>query len=113
MKPNSTNQNGKKVEDGAAFKQACLASCQKILARIVSAKETIFNESFEVLKTHERLLRLALNEAEAAARQTMYPHLVFPTLAMEEVQAVIAWNTRLESLRRANVNLGRPALSEH
>jgi len=33
----------------------------------------------------------ALNEAEAAAWQTMFPHLVFPALATEKVQAAIAW----------------------
>jgi len=112
MKSNHTEQNGKHTESGTTFKGTCLASCQKILARIASTKEAIFNESFEVLKTHERLLRLALNEAEAAARQTMYPHLIFPTLAREKVQAVITWNARVQSLQRTNVNVGRPALAE-
>lgn len=74
-----------------------------------SAKEVIFTESFKTLKTQERLLRLALNEAEAVAWQTMYPHLFFPVLATEKVQAVIAWNTKLQSLRRTNVNFGPPA----
>jgi hypothetical protein len=92
MKSNNTEQNRKNAEGGTTFKNACLASCQKILARIAGAKEAIFHESFAALKTHEHLLRLALNEAEAAARQTMYPHLVFPALAMEKVQAVIAWD---------------------
>ena len=113
MKSNKTEQNRENVESGTTFKSTCLASCQKILARIASAKEAIFNESFEVLKTHERLLRLALNEAEAAARQTMYPHLFFPTLAMEKVQAVITWNTRVQSLQRTNMSLGRPVFSQH
>jgi hypothetical protein len=113
MKSNNAEQKRKNAESGTTFTSTCLASCQKILAWIASAKEAIFNESFEVLKTHERLLRLALNEAEATARQTMYPHLVFPTLAMEKVQAVITWNTRVQSLQRTNMSLGRPALSEH
>ncbi len=112
MKLNNIEQNGKIAQSGTTFKRTCLASYQKMLARIAGAKEAIFNESFAVLKTHERLLRLALNEAEAAARQTMFPHLVFPTLAMEKVQAVIAWNTKLQSLQRTNMSLGRPALSE-
>jgi hypothetical protein len=100
MKQNNTNQNGSDAENGAAFKNKCLASCQKILARITRAKETIFDESFKMLRTHERLLRLALNEAEALAWQTMYPHLVFPALATEKVQAVIAWDTKLQFLRQ-------------
>lgn len=112
MKSNNTEQNGKNAESGTTFKNTCLASCQKILARIASVREAIFNESFEALKTHERLLRLALNEAEAAARQTMYPHLFFPTLAMEKVQAVIAWNTRWQSVRQTSVRFERPTLTE-
>ena len=108
MKANNTEQNRTNAEGGTTFKGACLASCQKVLARIASAKEAIFNESFEVLKTQERLLRLALNEAEAVARQTLYPHLVFPTLATEKVQAVIAWD-RLQSLRHGSARSGPPA----
>ena len=92
MKSNHTEQNRKNAESGTTFKNTCLTSCQKVLARITSVKEAIFHESFAALKTREHLLRLALNEAEAAARQTMYPHLVFPALAMEKVQAVIAWD---------------------
>ena len=42
-----------------------------------------------------------LNEAEAAAWQTRYPHLFFPTLATEKVQAVIAWDTKRQALQRA------------
>jgi hypothetical protein len=65
------------------------------------AKEAIFAESRDALKTQEQLLRLALNEAEALAWQTMYPHLVFPTLATEKVQAVVAWDARQRSVRRS------------
>ena len=51
----------------------------------------IVNDFQETLDTHGNLFRLALNEAEALARQTDYPHLFFPSLAMERVQAVVAW----------------------
>jgi hypothetical protein len=81
------------------------ASCRKALARVAQAKETIFAESSPALQSQERLLRLALNEAEAVARQTPYPHLVFPTLATEKVEAVIAWNRRQQSLRGTDPDL--------
>jgi hypothetical protein len=100
MKRNNANQSGKNAENMALFKNTCAALGRKILTRIAQVKEAIFNESSETLKTHERLLRLALNEAEAAARQTLYPHLVFPELAMEKVQAVVTWNTKAQSLRQ-------------
>lgn len=83
-----------------ALKKACLGACQKILERIAEAREMIFNESRGVLRIPERLLRLTLNEAEAVARQTAYPDLFFPDLAAEKVQAVIAWNAKLQTVRR-------------
>lgn len=88
---------------GAAFKNTCLASCRKIRARIARAKELIFAESRGVLASQERLLGLALNEAEALAEQTMYPHLLFPTLAAEKVQAVVAWDARQRIVRRTSL----------
>jgi hypothetical protein len=35
-----------------------------------------------------------LNEAEALAWQTAYPHLLFPSLAVEKIQSVAAWQAR-------------------
>jgi hypothetical protein len=95
-----TNGNSERVGQARALGRACVASCQKILAQITAAKQAIFAESREALKSQERLLRQALNEAEAVAWQTMYPHLVFPTLAAEKVQAVIAWDAHQQSVRR-------------
>ena len=101
MKLKQTNENNDNVGQVRAFGKACAASCQKVLAQIAAAKEAILVESREALRSQERLLRQALNEAEAVAWQTMYPHLVFPTLAAEKVQAVIAWEARQQSVRRA------------
>ena len=101
MKRNNVNQSGNNEPGGAAGKNGGLTSCQKILARIASVKETIFRESAKTLRTQEHLLRLVLNEAEAVARQTMYPHLVFPMLAAEKVQAVIAWDAKRQAVQRA------------
>src|SRR5690242_16856802 len=101
MKPSQTNEPRKKITALSTFKGTCQASCQRLLTRITRAKATIFGESYRALQAQERLLRLALNEAEAMAWQTAYPHLVFPTLATEKVQAVAAWHTRQQSLRPA------------
>ncbi|MGP8021835.1 MAG: hypothetical protein ACLPRE_12735 [Limisphaerales bacterium] len=83
------------------FKNSCRASCRKILARITAAREMIFSESRQTFRVHEHLLRLALNEAEAVAWQTVYPHLIFPALATEKIQAVIAWDAKRRALPRA------------
>jgi DNA-binding FrmR family transcriptional regulator len=100
MKPKQTNGSRDSQGQVKGFGKACVASCQRILTQISAAKETIFAESRSALKSQERVLRLALNEAEAVAWQTAYPHLVFPDLAMEKVQAVIAWDAHQQALRR-------------
>ena len=99
MKLIDTNLNRGNAEAGTGFKDGCRASCRKILAR---TKAAIFAESQHALQSQERLLQLALNEAEAAAWQTGYPHLLFPALATEKVQTVIAWDRQQQSVRRAN-----------
>lgn len=109
MKLKSTNRSRENAGVGSVVRNACLTSCQKILAQVAKAKEAVFTESFKALKTHEHLLRLALNEAEATAWQTKYPHLLFPILATEKAQAVIAWNRRQQSIRRKNPILGLAA----
>lgn len=103
MKRNNTNQYGTNEREEAAFKNGCLASCRRVLARIAGVKEAIFHESFKALRAHEHLLRLVLNEAEAAAWQTRYPYLFFPTLATEKVQSVVAWDAKRQALRRGRV----------
>ena len=100
MKLTRTNNHQENANTITAFKNTCLASCQKILAQITRAKEAIFAESLRALKSQEHLLRLALNEAEAMAWQTRYPHLVFPTLAQEKIQAVAAWDAHQQLVRR-------------
>jgi hypothetical protein len=96
------NQNQRANQSVANFKDACVGSCQKILARIEQAKAAIFAESRKAFQAKERLLRLALNEAEAVAWQSLYPHLLFPTLATEKVQALADWDAHQRAVRRAN-----------
>ena len=47
----------------------------------------------------QRLIRLAINEAEALAGQTGISELVLPSLAEEKVRAVRKWYARQKSLR--------------
>jgi HSP90 family molecular chaperone len=88
---------------GQTFANLCVQSCKKLLAGIDEAKNRIENEFQEAFKSHGQLLHLALNEADALSRQTAYPHLLFPTLAVEKVQVVAAWKTRQQSLRRQHL----------
>lgn len=79
---------------------ACLSSCRKLLAQTHRIKEAILNQFHGSLGEHDRLLRLALNEAEALARQTGFPHLLFPTLAMEKAESVRRWHARQQLLQQ-------------
>jgi hypothetical protein len=101
MKRKQTKGSGELAGLGRALGKTCVASCQQMLAQITAAKAAIFAESSPALKSQERLLWLALNEAEAVAWQTRYPNLVFPVLATEKVQAVVAWDAHQRSVRRA------------
>ncbi|SRR6266496_5915936 len=88
---NTTNQT---------FVGACAVSCQKLITQIKKVRDTILAEFRGTLGAPERLLQLALNEAEALAWETEFPHLVFPVLATEKAEAVAAWENRQRSLRR-------------
>lgn len=95
----TTEQTKNEFVARPSFSKACLASCQKLIAQIEKVKDAILVEFRETRETHEQLLRLALNEAEALAWQTAYPHLVFPMLATEKAQAVATWEARQHSIR--------------
>jgi hypothetical protein len=89
---NSTNHQ--------TFASRCLDSCKALLTEIEQAKDMIVNEFHETIDTHGNLFRLALNEAEALASQTDHPHLFYPALAMERVQAVADWRRRQSNIHR-------------
>jgi len=74
--------------------EACIASCRKLVAQMNKAKHAILTEFNGTVQAQEHLLRLALNEAEALAWQTGFPQLVFPDLALEKAQAVVARQAR-------------------
>lgn len=53
----------------------------------------------------DRLVHLALNEAEALAWQTDHPHLVFPLLAEEKIAELKHWRSRQDLLRHESFEL--------
>ena len=91
---NAIHPTSNDTTPGATLAKACLASCQKLVTQIQKTKDAILAEFREALGAQDHLLRLALNEAEALAWQTAYPHLVFPALAAEKAQAVATWHAR-------------------
>jgi|GEM_PF-2023300 len=99
MKLIATHEERCDTKLGTTLGQVCRACSRKILAQINRAKAAILAESSRTLRIHRHALRLALNEADALAWQTMFPHLVFPSLAAEKVQAVVDWNARQQRMR--------------
>ena len=80
-----------------------LGACQRVLAAIEQAKDSLKAQFTGLREDHEHMLHLALNEAEALAWQTTYPHLLFPTLAEEKVQAVNVWAQRQQAVRQGRL----------
>jgi hypothetical protein len=62
----------------------------------------VAREFEEQVDVRSRLFRLSLNEAEALAWQSGFPHLFFPTLADEKAQAAAAWQKRQRALVRGD-----------
>lgn len=88
-------------ETGHGFIRACLNSCESVRRAVARAREAVLNEYADLAGEHMRLLRLALNEAEALAWQTEHPHLFFPALAAEKAQAAVSWHERQRAVRRS------------
>jgi hypothetical protein len=87
------------VSSSTRFASSCTDACEKLLNRIQRAKNQLLAEFRPGINPHQRMLQLALNEAEGLACQTGFPLLVFPTLAREKAEAVTAWRLRQESIR--------------
>ncbi len=81
---------------------ATLGACQKVIKAIEQARENLKSKFNNLREDHEHMVQLALNEAEALAWETTYPHLLFPTLAEEKVQAVNTWAVRQNAVRHGH-----------
>lgn len=102
-----THSNGNETASKHIIR-ACLHSCPAIREAIARTRETVLREYAELAGEHVRVLRLALNEAEALAWQTDYPHLFFPALATEKAQAAVSWHRHQRAVRGAAVELAFP-----
>ena len=106
MNTNLANEN---VNTEQTIAARCVQSCKKLVAGIEQAKNKIAVEFQETLESHSRLFQLAVNEAEALAFQTDYPHLLFPSLAVEKIQAVSTWQSRQHYLQQRRAVFAKAA----
>ncbi len=93
MKPNYKMQSSTLTpQSGLRRLQSFCDRCyQGILQRLAHIKANIEREFGRHVGGYEKLLKSAMNEAEALAWQTPYPHLFFPVLAEEKAAAVQRW----------------------
>jgi hypothetical protein len=94
------NENNNASQTGRP--PAGLATCRKAARLVDEVKREVFTEYQAALGANEQLLRLALNEADALAQQTGYPHLVLPLLAAEKARNAARWQFRQQFLLRSN-----------
>jgi len=108
MKPHTrmTRRNTQIRPSRPSLAKSRRASSPELVAQMEEARRVICAEFAEALEANRPLLRLALNEAEAIAWQTAYPHLVFPSLAREKAEVVAAWHVRQRSMWRSEGTRG-------
>jgi hypothetical protein len=90
-------RNEKKRNTGGTERTATIAAREAV----AKAKQRLHEEFQARVGENLHLLRLALNEAEALAWQTEFPHLFFPALAIEKANAAVAWHRRQRKVRGA------------
>jgi hypothetical protein len=100
---NTTKHTNDKTSRTRTIANNCVATCQKLIVQIENAKNSLLAEFRDTIAAPEQLLRLALSEAEALAWQSGFPQLVFPTLAREKAQAVVAWDAHQRTVRSTSL----------
>ncbi len=96
--------NSKLKDEGKAApsRTVCFASCRKLNTQVTEVKQAILQEYENRLAGNSHMLEAAVNEAEALAWQTPYPHLFFPLLAQEKATAATRWAVRQRMVRQAS-----------
>jgi len=91
----------------ARCKRAALPAlaCPQTLQHLRSLRQALYQEVLNKSAVPKKLLNLALAEAEALAWQTAYPHLLFPSLAAEKVDATVRWHARQSSIKAGELAL--------
>ncbi len=75
---------------------------RELARQLAEVKRALVREFGSAISGQGQLLSSALNEAEAIAWQTPYPHLFFPALAEEKAAAVNQWAARQRRVRHAS-----------
>ncbi len=99
----NTRNESKDGTKAAEPRTVCFASCRKLNAQVNDLKRTIVEEFQTGMPVDGQMIQAAVNEAEALAWQTPYPHLFFPVLAREKAAAATQWVTRQQLVRHQSL----------
>jgi hypothetical protein len=77
----------------------CARTYNKIASLISRSRALIVEQFRELAADHQHALRLVLNEAEALAWQSEFPHLLFQDLAEEKARGFSDWLEHQRVLR--------------
>jgi hypothetical protein len=83
------------------IRTALKTAASRVSCQINTVKSAVFSQFQSALGANEHLLRLELIEAEALARQTGFPHLMFPELAIEKARKAARWQYHQKYLVRS------------
>jgi len=106
MNTNVNHETPLQSETPSSLKTACIAFCQKTIRQIQKVKNALLADYARMMHGQEQAVRLALNEAEALAWETDFPHLVFPDLAVEKVEALANWRGRQQAIQSTRPEWG-------
>ena len=104
-----TNEKLNDAGNSNTARTVCFASCRKLNTQVAGVKESILEEFQGRVPGNGQVVVAAVNEAEALAWQTPYPHLFFPTLAREKAMAATRWAARQMAVKRASSTLALAA----
>ena len=77
----------------------CVRCYERVLHSLAAVKARVERQFGRAMAGYEQLLKAAVNEAEALAWQTPYPHLFFPALAEEKATKAQQWAAGQRALR--------------
>ena len=102
MKPNNPSENSSQRTRKKPVRCCSTMRSRDLAVQVNTIKNGLIRQFGVALGGHGDVLRSALNEAEALAWQTPYPHLVFPLLAEEKASAVNRWAARQRTVTRVS-----------
>ena len=105
LKMKRTHSYQRKNTQALSTALVCPSACDTVREVVSKAKQKLLNDYSELVGEHFHLLRLALNEAEALAWDTEFPHLFFPALAAEKAHTAVNWHRRQRALRGVSAEL--------